>query len=230
MSAPLALLAGAALGMAIGSLLVPLTRRELAASVVRATATEEPAPQLDPTAPRIDGWPRIALAAVSGLLPAIVLYRVGWSFNALPPLLLLIGLVQLAYCDLTRQLLPKTLVYPLSLVVIASGLMVAAGTSEWHRLVIAALGALAAFALFFTVNLMNPRWMAFGDVRLSLVFGFGLAWVSPMALFQAFLYANILALVVGVALIALHRANRRSALPFGFYMALGAGLVLLLWS
>ena len=121
MSAPLALLAGAALGMAIGSLLVPLTRRELAASVVRATATEEPAPQLDQTAPGIEGWQRIALAAVSGLVPAIVLYRVGWSLNALPPLLLLIGLVQLAYCDLTRQLLPKTLVYALSLAVIASG-------------------------------------------------------------------------------------------------------------
>ena len=35
---------------------------------------------------------------------------------------------------------------------------------------------------------------------------------------------------LGVALIALHRADRRSALPFGFYMALGAGLVMLLWS
>ena len=77
---------------------------------------------------------------------------------------------------------------------------------------------------------MNPRWMAFGDVRLSLVFGFGLAWVSPMALFQAFLYANLLAVVVGLTLIALHRAERRSALPFGLYMALGAGLVLVLWS
>ena len=37
------------------------------------------------------------------------------------------------------------------------------------------------------INLMNPRWMAFGDVRLSLVFGFGLAWVSPIALLQGFL-------------------------------------------
>ena len=139
-------------------------------------------------------------------------------------------LVSSADCDLTRQLLPKTLVYALSLVVISSGVIVAAGTGEWHRLVVATLGALAACALFFAVNLMNPRWMAFGDVRLSLVFGFGLAWVSPMAVVQAFLYANILALVVGVTLIALHRADRRSALPFGLYMALGAGLVLVLWS
>ena len=71
---------------------------------------------------------------------------------------------------------------------------------------LASLGGLVSFALFFMVNLMNPRWMAFGDVRLSLVFGFGLAWVSPIDLFEAFLYANLLALVVG-------RAHRRRAGP-----------------
>jgi leader peptidase (prepilin peptidase)/N-methyltransferase len=226
------LLLGAMLGIAAGSLLVPVTRRELAAAVDRSAGQAANAPiSTEGAGPlRVTSRHWLALAAISGLLPAYVLHRVGWSPNALPPLLLLIGLIQLAYCDLTRRLLPKTLVYALSLVVIASGVLVAAGTNEWHRLLVATLGALGAFALFFAINLMNPRWMAFGDVRLSLVFGFGLAWVSPMALFQAFLYANILALVAGVALIALHRADRRSALPFGVYMALGAGLVLLLWS
>jgi leader peptidase (prepilin peptidase)/N-methyltransferase len=225
------LLTEAMLGIAAGSLLVPVTRRSLAAAVQRSAGltTDSFSTERDDP-PQITSRHWLVLAAISGLLPAYVLHQVGWSPNALPPLLLLIGLIQLAYCDLTRRLLPKTLVHALSLVVIASGVLVAAGTSEWHRLLIAALGALAAFALFFAVNLVNPRWMAFGDVRLSLVFGFGLAWVSPMALFQAFLYANILALVVGVALIALHRADRRSALPFGVYMALGAELVLLLWS
>jgi leader peptidase (prepilin peptidase) / N-methyltransferase len=230
MSAPVTLFAGAVLGMALGSLLVPLTRRELAASVARATPVDEPVRLIDRSAPRINGWRRIALAAVSGLLPAIVLYRVGWSLNAIPPLVLLTGLIQLAYCDLTRRLLPKTLVYALSAAVIGSGIFVSALSSEWHRLLLAILGGLATFALFFGINFVNPRWMAFGDVRLSLVFGFGLAWMSPMALVQAFLYANILAAVIGVTLIVLHRADRGSALPFGFYMALGAGLVLLLWS
>ena len=67
---------------------------------------------------------------MSGLLPAYVLYRVGWSPNAIPPLLLLIGLVQLAYCDLKRRLLPKTLVYALSVAVIVSGVVIAIPTSE----------------------------------------------------------------------------------------------------
>jgi leader peptidase (prepilin peptidase) / N-methyltransferase len=232
MSAPLTLFAGAAIGMAMGSLLVPLTRRELAASVVRATQVEEsvPTPDRYRSAPKVSGWQWSALAAISGLLPAYVLHRVGWSPNALPPLLLLIGLVQLAYCDLTRRLLPKTLVYALSAAVMGSGLVVSAWSGDWHRLLVASLGGLSIFALFFGVNLMNPRWMAFGDVRLSLVFGFGLAWVSPIALFQAFLYANILAVVVGAILIAAHRAHRRSAVPFGLYMALAAALVLLRWS
>ena len=84
---------------------------------------------------------------------------------------------------------------------------------EWQRLLVASLGGLAAFALFFAINLMNPRWMAFGDVRLSLVFGFGLAWVSPIALFQGFFYANLLAAVVGFGLIAAHRAERAPRCP-----------------
>ena len=55
---------------------------------------------------------------------------------------------------------------------------------------------------------MNPRWIAYGDVRLSLVVGFGLAWVSPMALLDGFFYANLMAAVVGLVLIGLHRAKR----------------------
>jgi prepilin signal peptidase PulO-like enzyme (type II secretory pathway) len=39
-----------------------------------------------------------------------------------------------------------------------------------------------------------------------------------------------LAVVIGLTLIAVRRADRRTALPFGVYMALGAALVLLTWS
>jgi leader peptidase (prepilin peptidase) / N-methyltransferase len=228
MNLPTTLVAGALLGFAVGSLLVPLTRRELAAAVARSSSlAEDPAGAPDAlNSPRVAPGHWIGLAIVSGLLPAYVLHRVGWSFNALPPLLLLVGLIQLAYCDVKRRLLPKTLVYALSLGVIGSGVLIAISASEWARLSQALLGGLISFALFFIVNLMNSRWMAFGDVRLSLVFGFGLAWVSPIDLFEGFLYANLLALFAGLVLIAARRADRRSALPFGLFMALGAALVL----
>ena len=225
------LLGGAAIGMAAGALLVPFTRRQLAASVARSVGAEGPTSEHTErfTVP-VATWHRIALVAVSGLIPAYVLHQVGWSIIALPPLILLVGLVQLAYCDITRGLLPKTLVYAVSTAVIVSGIVIAGVMHEWQRLEIASLAGAAFFALLFFMNLMNPRWIAFGDVRLSLVVGFALAWVSLVALLEGFLYANIFAAVVGLGLIAAHRADRKSSVPFGLYLALGTALVLLTWS
>ncbi len=236
MTPSVALLVGAAFGMVAGSLLVPLTRRELAASLTRASTAVENAspassmPTAEIDAPQIGRWQWLALAVASGVIPAIILYRVGWSPTAIPPLLMLVGLVQLAYCDFTRRLLPKSLVYALGGVVIASGVVVAIAGSEWKQLIHATLGALVFFAIFFFINLMNPRWIAYGDVRLALVVGFGLAWVTPMALLDAFFYANLMAAVVGLVLIGLRRATRDSGLPFGLYLALAATLVLVIWS
>ena len=81
MSAALTLLAGGVIGVVAGSVLVPFTRRELAASVARSSASspETPAAVLtvvDSSPPRVtrDQW--VALAVASGLLPAYVLSRV----------------------------------------------------------------------------------------------------------------------------------------------------------
>jgi leader peptidase (prepilin peptidase)/N-methyltransferase len=175
-------------------------------------------------------WHRVALVAASGLLPGFVLYRVGWSIIAVPPLLLLLGLIQLAYCDFSRRLLPKTLVYAISAAVVVSGIVIAGVTHEWERLLVASLGGLCFFAVLFMMNLANPRWMAFGDVRLSAVVGFGLAWVSPIALLEGFFLANLLASAVGLTMIGLHRADRKSAMPFGLYLAIGAGIIIMAWS
>ena len=116
MNAALPLVAGALLGVAAGSLLVPVTRKELAAAVTRSSATSiEAVPALTrPTDDDLKSWHWAALALLSGLLPAYVLHGVGWSLTALPPLLLAVGLIQLSYCDLTRRLLPKTIVYGLT--------------------------------------------------------------------------------------------------------------------
>jgi hypothetical protein len=98
MSASTTLLIGAALGMAAGSILVPVTRRELAAAVTRASASSVDTAETPPAgAPSVTRWHWVLLAIVSGLPPAYVLHRVGWSPNAIPPLVLVAGLVQLAY-------------------------------------------------------------------------------------------------------------------------------------
>jgi len=234
MSTPATLIGGALIGAACGALMVPFTSRELAASLARAGeshgAGTDTTAAPEPSAPHITTRQRIALAVASGLLPAYVLHRVGWSVIAVPPLLLLIGLIQLAYCDLTRRLLPKTLVWALTAAVMVSGVVIAGVMHEWQRLIVATVGGLALFGLFFVINLMNPRWMGFGDVRLSLVVGFGLAWVSATALLEGFFLANALGAVAGIVLMVTHRAERDHAVPFGLYLALATAIVLLTWA
>ncbi|HEY2215724.1 MAG TPA: hypothetical protein VGH31_11750, partial [Acidimicrobiales bacterium] len=94
----------------------------------------------------------------------------------------------------------------------------------------AGIGGAALFALLFGINLMNPRWMAFGDVRLAPAVGLGLGWINLTALFQGFLLANLLTAVVGVALMAVQRGDRKTAMPFGLYLAIASAAVLFYWS
>jgi leader peptidase (prepilin peptidase)/N-methyltransferase len=224
MSTDLALIGGATIGMAVGGLLIPATRRQLAAAIARAdNGIAVPRPTVVP-------WHRLALVVASGVVPGIVLSQVGWSYVALPPLLLFLSLVQLAYCDMRRRLLPRSMVHATLLCVAVSALVAAPMTNDWGRLEIAILCSAAFTASLFVINLVNPAWMAFGDVRLAPALGLGLAWISPMALVEGFFLANLLAASVGIGLMIARRGGRKSALPFGFYLAIASGVVILYWS
>jgi leader peptidase (prepilin peptidase)/N-methyltransferase len=224
MSADLALIGGVVVGMAVGALLAPATRRELAAALTRAN---DGVVTPSPTEVR---WHRVALILASGVIPGVVLFRGGWSIDTLPPLVLFIGLVQLAYCDLRRQLLPKTLVHATTACVAISAVIAAALADAWHLLFVSLVGSVSLTVLFLVINLVNPAWMAFGDVRLAPAVGLGLAWIGPVALIEGFFLANLLAAVVGIIMMFTRNGGRKTALPFGFYLALATGIVLLAWS
>jgi leader peptidase (prepilin peptidase) / N-methyltransferase len=218
------LIGGTLVGLALGASLLPVTRRELAAAVARSSENESVGSQ------SMVKWHRIALVLVSGLAPGLILARAGWSVVTIPPLVMLVGLVQLAYCDLTKFLLPKTMVHATTLAIAISAVVVGAAHHDWHRTVNAGIGGAALFALLLVINLLNPKWMAFGDVRLAPAVGLGLGWINLTALFQGFLLANLLTAVVGVTLMAVQRGDRKTAMPFGLYLAIASAAVLFYWS
>jgi leader peptidase (prepilin peptidase) / N-methyltransferase len=161
------------------------------------------------------------LTAVLFVLAAIRFGR-DWVLPAY--LVLLAGLLALACTDLEQYLLPKRIVYPSLAMVSALLLLAAVATGDWHRLWTAAASGAVAFALFFTINFINPRWMAFGDVRLSLLIGVGLGWLGTGTALLGFFLGFLLGAVIGIGLILTKRISRKTPVPFGVFLAAGAAL------
>ena len=163
-----------------------------------------------------------AIEALTGLLFGLVAARFGASWS-LPAELIFVGaLIALAAIDLERYLLPRAIVYPAGALTLIALIVAAAARGEWHRLGVATACAAAAFAVFFAINFVRPAWMGFGDVRLSALIGLALGWLGAWVVVVGFMAANLLGAVTGVVLIAQGRAGRRTALPYGVFLAAGS--------
>jgi prepilin signal peptidase PulO-like enzyme (type II secretory pathway) len=60
-----------------------------------------------------------------------------------------------------------------------------------------------------------------GDVRFAPLLGMYLGWLNPGIVLPGLFFGFIAGAVVGVAMMAFDRAGRRTALPFGPFLALG---------
>jgi leader peptidase (prepilin peptidase)/N-methyltransferase len=169
-------------------------------------------------------YPAVELATAALFAGAAARFGADWALPAF--LALLAGLFALACTDLELLLLPKRIVYP-TLVIVSGLLLVAAlGTGDWHKLGTAAACGGVAFAFFFAINFINPRWMAFGDVRLALLIGVGLGWLGPGTVLLGFFLGFLLGAVIGVGLIVAKRIGPRTPVPFGVFLAAGTALAL----
>ncbi|QZN84256.1 A24 family peptidase [Cellulomonas sp. C5510] len=165
---------------------------------------------------------------------AALFATVGWSAGpswVLPAYLYLTAIgVALALIDLDSQRLPDKLVlpsYPMALVLLALASWNPGGASDWGALVRAVTGGAVMFAVYLLIVLLYPRGMGQGDVKLAGVLGMYLAWAGWGNLVVGWFAAFLLGGIVGISLVAGRRAGRRTAIPFGPWMLLGAATGLL---
>ncbi|HET9692346.1 MAG TPA: prepilin peptidase [Acidimicrobiales bacterium] len=172
-------------------------------------------------------WRYPAVEALTAACFVALALRFGASLTLPAEAALTAGLVALGLIDADTMRLPKKVVWPTAAVLVAL-LLVAAGVGgQWHRLGVAAISAAVSGAVFLLIHLAVPRGMGFGDVRLSPVIGLGLGWVGWEWAFVGFFLANLIGAVVGIALIAAGRHQRRQPIPFGVFLAVGAFVALL---
>jgi leader peptidase (prepilin peptidase) / N-methyltransferase len=158
--------------------------------------------------------------AITALLFVAVLAVKGVSVDALPGLALVVMLVPTALIDLEYRIIPNALMAVGAAVGVV--LVALADPSDLGAHLIAAA---AAGGFFFVVVLVYPSGMGMGDVKLAAVLGLYLgASVVP-----ALLVALLAGTVAGAVIIARKGAKegRKTAVPFGPFLALGGVVGLL---
>jgi leader peptidase (prepilin peptidase) / N-methyltransferase len=154
-----------------------------------------------------------AAVATAALFVAVAAARYEQTSQLVLGLALVALLVPLALIDLETRLLPNVLTLPAAVLAIVLGVgLDPAGQVE--RLIAGA----AAGGFFLVAALLQPRGMGMGDVKLAAVLGLFLGREVAVAV----LVALICGMVVGAAIVARKgSAGRKTAIPFGPFLALG---------
>jgi leader peptidase (prepilin peptidase) / N-methyltransferase len=162
--------------------------------------------------------PRYPLTeAVTGALFAAVVLAKGSSHGIWLDLIFVVALVAITRIDLEHRIIPNRIVAALAVTTLAL-----TAVFEPHQLVERLIAGAAAGGFLLAAVLAYPSGMGMGDVKLAAVMGLVLGrGVGP-----ALLVALLTGTVVGVAVIARRgvRAGRKTAIPFGPFLAIG-GLV-----
>jgi leader peptidase (prepilin peptidase)/N-methyltransferase len=165
--------------------------------------------------------------ALTAVLFGLIAAREGASTTLPAELVFTAGIIALGAIDLEHYLLPRRVVYPTLALVVVGIVAAASAGGQWHRLWIAAAWGAGAFAAFAALHISKPEWLGFGDVRLAGLLGVALGWVGSWYPVLALVAANLAGAVVGVAMLAMGRATRRSPLPYGVFLAGGSVFSLL---
>ena len=146
--------------------------------------------------------------------------RYGFGARGLIAAFFAVVLVLLAAIDIERRIIPNRIVLPALAIVLLAQLAFHPGQAlEW---ILAALGA----GLFFLIPiLLYPSGMGLGDVKLAMLLGAALGIDVMGALLVAVLAAAAFAVII---LFRQGFAGRKTAIPFGPFLAAG-GLVALLF-
>jgi len=160
---------------------------------------------------------------LGGLAAFGALHAFGPSPEALLMFAFLAALIVITFIDLDHQIIPNVISLPGILVGFAAALVL--GTPSWRD---SAIGILLGGGILWAIaegyyRLTGREGMGGGDVKLLAMIGAFLGWRSiPVTL----MFASLTGTVIGIALMFFRGGDRRTAIPFGPFLAAGAVVAL----
>jgi leader peptidase (prepilin peptidase)/N-methyltransferase len=232
---PVALLPAAAFGLIIGSFLNVVAYRlprgeSLARPGSHCPACDAPVRPYDNipllswlllrgrcracSAPIARRYP-IVEAVTAALFAAVAVVHAHDTTMLVLGIVLVAFLVPIALIDADHRLIPNRLTLPAAALGIVLGTALDPG-GELERLV----AGVAAGALLAVPSLLHPKGMGMGDAKLVAVLGLYLGAAIVPAFFVAFVAGTVVGL--GIMVRKGLSAGRKTAVPFGPFLALGA--------
>ena len=168
------------------------------------------------------------IEVVTATLFAAMTWRFGFHWELGGYLTLSAAFVVLTAIDLRTRKLPRRIIYIAGALGVPFLITAAVLDDRLVRLQWALFGALGALAFFLLLYLGWRDSMGDGDVRLAALIGFFLGWIGPMHVPVGLFIGFLAGAVIGVIVVATGKGDRRTAVPFGPFLAAGA-TVAILW-
>lgn len=171
------------------------------------------------------GYPLVEVA--NAVLWVLAYVRFGATWELLVYASLFSVLLALSVIDLELYLLPNRITYPsiVASIVAVPVLSVALRHDPGLSIRSAYLGGLG-YAGFLLVMLLfyevvvRKEGMGMGDVKLAIILGIWVGWIHLVLVAYALIFACVIGVVVGVAVLIVRRESR--AFPFGPWLAIGS--------
>jgi len=158
--------------------------------------------------------------ALTAALFAACWWQFGFSPLFLSRIVLGCALIVLFAIDLEHYLLPNAITLPGTVVGFAFSFL---GPPGWMS---SLLGILVGGGILFTIaelyyRVRHEEGLGMGDVKMLAMIGAFLGWKLAIV---TLMLASVAGAVIGLLLIATRRGDMKYALPFGTFLALGAGM------
>lgn len=135
--------------------------------------------------------------------------------------------IALSFIDIEHHKLPDPIVLPSYAI---GGILLGAAAlvgGDYSALLRAGIGLAAMGIGYLAIAIIWPGGMGLGDVKLAGALGLYLGYVSWGSLIIGSIGAFVLGGIFGLVLIALRKSTRKSGIPFGPWMLLGAWIGIL---